>query len=56
MKASLNRECTTGTRPFLIWIMEAWERAARSLWVDWVANTVGPAGSRAPSRMANRPS
>ena len=43
-----------GMRPFLTWTIEAWERAARSLWVDCVAKTVGPFGSFAPSLMANR--
>ncbi len=42
MKASLNSSLsTTSSLPFLTWIMDAWERAASSLWVDWVANTGG---------------
>ncbi|OPY48385.1 MAG: hypothetical protein A4E42_00039 [Methanoregulaceae archaeon PtaU1.Bin222] len=54
MNPSLNREGSTGIFPFRIWIIEAWENAARSLWVDWVANTVGPSLSCERSRIANR--
>ena len=42
MYASLNRDGSTGARLLgRMWIIEAWEKAARSLWVDWVAKMVG---------------
>ncbi|MCY1241553.1 hypothetical protein D9M72_544610 [compost metagenome] len=41
MYDSLKRACSIGLRPSRTWIIEAWDRAASSLWVDWVANTVG---------------
>ncbi|MNJ76052.1 hypothetical protein D3C77_732540 [compost metagenome] len=34
MKASL--KVSSSTSP-LMWIIEAWEKAASSLWVDWVS-------------------
>ena len=40
MNASLNNPGSTGTRPQRMWIIDACDSAARSLWVEWVAETV----------------
>ena len=42
MYDSLNRACGIGLRPSRMWSSEAWESAASSLWVEWVAKIVGP--------------
>ena len=42
MNASLKRSRSTGLRPWRTSIIDAWLRAARSLWVDCVVSTVGP--------------
>ncbi len=47
MNASLNRGWSTDPVPCLTWSIEPCEKAARTLWVDWVAKIVGPA---APAR------
>ena len=39
MNASLNKAGLTGTLPERIWIIEAWDSAANSLWVEWVTVT-----------------
>ena len=45
MNDSLNRECGMALRPSRMCRNEAWESAASSLCVEWVANTVGPVWS-----------
>ncbi|MCY1289749.1 hypothetical protein D9M70_388530 [compost metagenome] len=47
MKASLKR-CRSSWRapPSCTWIIEAWLKAASSLWVEWVVNTRGERSSR----------
>ena len=48
MNASLNSAGSTGIRPERMWIIEAWESAASSLWVECVTVTVASSGERLP--------
>ena len=41
MKDSLKSAWSSGRFPFLMWIIDACESAASSLWVEWVVMTVG---------------
>ncbi|MNJ80282.1 hypothetical protein D3C77_786020 [compost metagenome] len=56
-KDSLKRLCSIGLRPLRTWMNEDCDSAASSLWVEWVANTVGAlaACSSGSPRMAKRP-
>jgi hypothetical protein len=48
MNDSLKSAGSTGMRPERMWIIEACESAASSLWVEWVAVTVASCGDRSP--------
>ena len=54
MNDSLNRSWGMGLRPSRMCRNEAWESAASSLWVEWVAKTVGPLWSLGSPCMAWR--
>ncbi|MNZ87354.1 hypothetical protein D3C78_1062070 [compost metagenome] len=51
MKASLNSAGLTGTLPERMWIIEACDSAASSLWVEWVTVTVASSACRSPRCM-----
>ncbi len=56
ISASLNRSCSTGARgPGRTCTMAPCDSAASSLWVDWVAKTVGRSGPGKVSSSTDMP-